>query len=257
MQQASIAKGGCLKNDRNYAIVDKAVKPITGKTNAAIHLLRSKIDLASGIILLKHQDFANWEQFHIESERKNLEAYLSDFFKQEVSFIFNTTGRFLDEPDLSGVTLLSTSSLHVVTTWFPNIDLNSARQRFRANLEIETKEAFWEDRLFTHHNNAVAFSIGEVQLLGVSPCARCVVPSRDAQSGESIVGFAKTFAIQRKTTLPNHSTLEEKGHTYCLSVNLFVQDSEVGKTLFVGDTLEIHGEVDARNIESWRRNNEG
>lgn len=45
----------------------------------------------------------------------------------------------------------------------------------------------------------------------------------------------------RKNSLPDNSFLPEYEHFYFLSVDTFVPDTENGKTIKVGDKLEITG----------------
>ena len=53
----------------------------------------------------------------------------------------------------------------------------------------------------------------------VNPCARCVVPSRDARTGEPIAGFQKRFAEQRRATLAAGVDPTPFNHYYRLAVN--------------------------------------
>ena len=114
-----------------------------------------------------------------------------------------------------------------------------SRKRFRATIEITGVPAFWEDKLFLEEGTAIEFTIGEVTLYGISPRARCVVPTRHSQTGEVIHGFPKTFAQQRARTLPQWSTLTDYGHAYYLSVDCYIPSTEFGKWIGVGDEIII------------------
>jgi uncharacterized protein YcbX len=46
------------------------------------------------------------------------------------------------------------------------------------------------------------FKIGEVSIMGKSPEAECVVPNRNAETGEVFYDFSKIFAKTR--LLPSH-----------------------------------------------------
>ncbi|MGB3075942.1 MAG: hypothetical protein WBB36_11505, partial [Chitinophagales bacterium] len=149
---------------------------------------------------------------------------------------------FLDIPDVSGLTILSTESLQAISGWYDGMTLEEARKRFRATLEIEGVPAFWEDHLFSSQGRAIEYKAGEVTLFGMSPRARCIVPSRNPETGEIIHAFPKIFARHRAESLPEFSKLKEYGHHYHLTVNCYVPDTEVGKWITVGDTIETIGE---------------
>ncbi|MCU0547170.1 MAG: MOSC domain-containing protein [Oscillatoriaceae cyanobacterium Prado104] len=101
-----------------------------------------------------------------------------------------------------GPTIISTSTLEAIASWYPGLDLEEIRLRFRSNIEISGVPAFWEDRLFAAAQEIVNFQIGNVQFMGINPCQRCVVITRDSQTGEAYPNFQKTFVAQRRTTLP-------------------------------------------------------
>lgn len=242
LQKAQIGNGGCLTHDREYAICKSDGKYVKGKNNDLIYLLRSEIDFENENIFFRHQSETGWHQFHLQKDKKQIDEYLSAFFNKDVTLQKNSEGKFLDEPVISGITIASTESLKMVSGWFNNMPPEETRKRFRANIEITTASAFWEDKLFLEEGIAIEFKIGEVVLCGMSPRARCVVPSRHPKTGEAIHGFQKTFAQQRIDTLPPGSTLQRYGHAYYLSVDCYLPPSEFGKWIAVGDELTIVGQ---------------
>jgi uncharacterized protein YcbX len=127
--------------------------------------------------------------------------------------------------------------LATVAQWF-NLSINEARLRFRANLEIDGVDAFWEDRLYAEPGRVVRFRIGSVELLGTNPCQRCAVPSRDPASGDAISGFAKTFAGRREQSLPRWAVAARFDHYYRLAVNT---RPAVAGQLHVGNEVTILG----------------
>jgi uncharacterized protein YcbX len=237
-----ISEGGCLLHDREYAITDAAGKFIIGKTNPLVHALRSEIDFESQRLSFRRQDEPAWKHFQLEREMPAINAYLSDYFGIPASLIQNKTGRFLDVPDISGVTVLSTSSLESISVWYDEMDLNETRKRFRATLEMEGVPAFWEDRLFSGSGKEIEFKIGDVTLFGMSPRARCVVPTRDPETGKVYHAFPKLFTKHRASSLPEWSALEAYGHHYHLSVDCSIPSTEVGKWINLGDRVNIIGE---------------
>jgi uncharacterized protein YcbX len=236
-----ITEGGCLLHDREYAMVDSDGNFIIGKTNPLVHLLRSAIDFEKELISFRHEHGTEWQQFHLQKERQAINNYLGSFFDTGVTLEQNSQGRFLDIPDTSGITILSTASLETVSGWYNHIDLNETRRRFRATIEIEGVPPFWEDNLFSELGTAIEFKTGDVILFGMSPRARCVVPTRDTLSGEVTAAFPKTFARHRAETLPAWSGLKEYGHYFHLTVNCYIPPAGIGKWIQVGDEVTIVG----------------
>ena len=242
LQKAMITEGGCLLHDREYAITDELGNFIIGKTNPLVHNLRSTIDFETEIISFRKQNETSWNKFHLQKEKAAIEYYLADHFGTRVRFNKNSTGRFMDIPDDSGATVLSTSSLQSVSEWFNNLTLEETRKRFRATIEIEGVPSFWEDHLFSSEGNRIEFTIGDVTMFGVSPRARCIVPTRNPETGEVIHAFPKLFAKRRAASQPEWSTLNEYGHHYFLSVDCHIPATEIGKFIATGDKLTIIGE---------------
>jgi uncharacterized protein YcbX len=120
------------------------------------------------------------------------------------------------------------------------LTLENARRRFRSNLELGSLEPFWEDRLFGAPNELLPFRIGDASFLGHNPGQRCVVPSRDPESGiQSWQGFQKIFMALRKKHLPSWANLDRFNHFYRFAVNTSIPSSEAGKILRVGDRVLI------------------
>ncbi len=241
LQRAKISEGGCLLHDREYALADEDGNFIIGKTNPLVHGIRSELDFEKNTIFLKHSGDSKGRTFHLENELISIQHYLSAYFGFPVFLQKNLTGRFLDMPDISGITILSTASLQSVAKGFHLMDIDETRKRFRATIEIEGVPAFWEDHLFASEGTSIEFTIGNVTLFGMSPRARCVVPTRHPESAEVLHAFPKSFSKHRSNTLPIWSQLSEFGHYYFLSVNCFIPASEYGKYIEVGDQITIKG----------------
>ena len=239
LQKAQIGNGGCLMHDREYAIVDSNGKFVKGKNSDLVYLLRSEIHFENGIISFRHESENQWNSFHVEKDKPAINEFLSAFFKMPVTLARNTEGEFMDIPVQSGVTVLSNASLKTVSTWFNDMNMEETRKRFRATIEITGAPAFWEDKLFLEAGTAIEFKIADVTLYGISPRARCVVPTRHPQTGEIFHGFPKVFAKQRMANLPKWSTLENYGHAYYLSVDCYIPPTEFGKWIATGNELTI------------------
>jgi uncharacterized protein YcbX len=238
---AAMLAVGALEHDRRFALVDLQGEFINGKRTPSIHRLRSHFDPASGRLALRIEGTDDEHVFDVFDERSRLEDWLTRYFDTPVTVLENVDGGFPDDTLAPGPTVISTATLAEVATWY-GLAIDEARLRFRANLEIDGVEAFWEDRLVAEGLGIVRFAIGEVELLGTNPCARCVVPSRHPRSGEPISAFAKSFARRRQESLPAWAPSDRFDHYYRLAVNTRRADARPA-TLRVGDKVRILGVI--------------
>lgn len=238
--EAVLLPSGALEHDRRYALVDMQGNFINGKRTPAMHRLRSRLDLSSNRLTLRIEREPDEHLFQLNSDLPALTEWLSQYFETPVELLENSDGGFPDDTEFPGPTVISSGTLAAVASWFPGLAIDGARERFRANLEIEGVEPFWEDRLLAPGLGAVRFRIGDAELLGMNPCARCIVPTRDARSGESITQFAKTFARERKANLPGWAPAERFDHFYRLAVNTRPTSGR-RVTIHEGDAVEILG----------------
>ena len=241
--EARLLRGGSLTHDREFALFDRDGNFVNGKRQPRIHLIRAVYDLTNFTVTLRMRDQNDAQTFHLLDERTRLEAWFSNFLGFPVTMKRDTTTGFPDDPAAPGPTVISVATLAEVSSWFPELDPEQASRRFRANIEIANVPAFWEDRLFGGPGETVEFTIGQVQLHGINPCQRCVVPSRHPQTGDMIHGFQKTFSEKRKATLPAWVTTTRFNHFYRLSVNTRVSSLEAGKVIHDGDELSNHGKL--------------
>jgi uncharacterized protein YcbX len=242
LQKALITDGGCLLHDREYALFNSDGNFINGKSNPLVHSLRANFDLENGFIFLKKNSGQEWNRFHFIKDKNEIENYFSHHFGEKIFLKQEQTGRYMDIPDLAGLTVLSTASLKEINSCFNTISPAELRRRFRATIEIDGVPAFWEDRLFTSHGKGIEFNIGDITVFGISPRERCVVPTRDTINGVVTHAFPKIFSRHRYETIPEWSILNEYKHHYYLSVNCYVPSTEKNKWLNVGDEVKIIGE---------------
>lgn len=219
VDEAVILPSGALQYDRRYALCDEEGKFINGKRTPAVHCLRSHLDLAHGVLTLCNEETGKRQTFDVERQQDALVGWLSEYFGMPVRWIENPGAGFPDDTEAPGPTLISTATLAEVARWFEGLGEADARARFRANLEIDAPEPFWEDRLYTVAPGVVRLQIGEAELLGSNPCQRCVVPTRNALSGQVTPQFAKLFAQRRRDQLPAWAARERFDHYYRLAVN--------------------------------------
>jgi hypothetical protein len=234
--QVRLTAGGILEHDRVWAIYDAADRVVNGKRTARVHELRCDFDAHIREVQLWENGQSARAGFSL-NEPAAVAKWLGDFFGFAVELRRNVAKGFPDDLKASGPTIVSEASLRAVQSWFPELSLASLRRRFRANLELDG-EAFCEDRLYGGPEELKPFRIGAVQFNGHNPCQRCVVPTRDPDSGQGLAEFQKKFMEQRKAHLPPWANAQRFNHFYRFAVNTSVPPSEAGKLLHVGDVVD-------------------
>lgn len=258
VEQVELVTKGGLAGDREYALFDRDDDYVNGKREQQVHPIRASYaaettpfesvtlsapETASHTFELTGDvDAANAAD---ASDTDNLTNWLTDYFGYPVSLRRNREGGFPDDTEAAGPTIISTATIETVASWFDDIGPHDMRRRLRANIEVGGVPAFWEDHLFSDRDSRVKFSIGETSFFGINPCQRCVVPTRDPDTGEANEGFQETFIEQRQATMPEWSGGNWFDHFFRLMVNTDVPTSSWGETIAVGDTVEIEETVSA------------
>lgn len=233
---AQVQSSGALQYDRRWAMIDGQGNFVNAKRTPRIHDLAAEFDLARDRITVGRRGQPVAGTFSLIHQVEELNRWLSGFFGFEIRLVENTDVGHPDDLQAPGPTVLSTETLHAVASWFDQ-ELAPARRRFRANIELATPAAFWEDRLFGPADQVIRFRIGQVLFEGSNPCARCVVPSRDPDTGEVIPKFAAEFARRREETVPLGAARARFDHFYRLSVNSRL--ASAGGRISVGDEVEV------------------
>jgi uncharacterized protein len=238
VKESRLTPGGILEFDRVHAMVDEAGAHVNAKRLPSVQLLRTEFapDFQEVAISVTGQESRH--QFSLR-ERAPLNRWLSDYFGFAVSLITEDNSGYPDDRAAPGPTITSQASLEEVTRWYPELSLESARRRFRSNLELTNCEPFWEDRLFGKPGELKPFQVGDVQFQGHNPCQRCVVPTRDPDSADPVASFQKIFMARRRETLPAWSEKERFNHYYRFAINTSIPATETGKILRVGDTVNV------------------
>ena len=236
--QTQITSGGILAHDRSYAIYDRDGKVVNGKRTARVHELRCKYDSGIREIQLWQNGESSAAQFNFDAP-ENMEKWLGDFFGFPVTLRHEPQKGFPDDHEAFGPTITSDASLREIQKWFPELTLESVRRRFRTNLELEGGEPFCEDRFFGAPGELKPFQIGAVNFFGHNPCQRCVVPTRDPDSGKAVTDFQKRFMELRKKYLPGWANAQRFNHFYRFTVNTSIPPEEAGKLLQMGDPVEF------------------
>jgi len=250
-----ISEVGGLAGDRSYAIVDGNGRYVNGKLTAAVHRLRSSVDLARGVVELRTQEDdpgpgagdVEPARFELDGDREALEVWLSDYFGVEVAVEAAAGGDLADSRVYSdvvaGATVVSTATLREVASWFPDVDVESVRRRFRANLEVDGVEAFWEDRLVPDgtgpDGSGPRLRIGDVTFQGVKHVNRCVVPTRDPYTGADTEGFRERFVRKREETFPEWADRDAFDHFYALTTLVHPGEADWDGSIAVGNEVEL------------------
>lgn len=238
VHHAAFTPRGGLVDDRRWALFDDDGELINGKRMPRVHDVRARYDLDARTIELTVKATKAQQTFSLVDDVPALDRWFSDFFDVSVSLREAPDGGFPDDPDAPGPTVVSTATLSAVASWFPGLTVDEVRQRFRANLELDCPEPFWEDRLYANAGELLRFQIGAVQFDGTNPCQRCGVPPRDPETGKPWPGFAKQFSEHREATLPSWANASRFDHFYRLSVNTRVVPGSSGHVA-VGDEVRL------------------
>jgi uncharacterized protein len=228
-----------LRNDREFAMLAGDGSFINGKRTGKVNQLKANYDLPKQLIQLSQRSGGKVEEFHLVNDKELIEKYLSDFFGTQIYFLQRTQGELMDIPRASSVTIVSEASLLSLQKDIPEYTIDDLRLRFRANLELSGIQAFEEEWLFGDPGIGMRFRIGEVEMIGISPRARCNVPPRDPFTGETDKAFVKNVIKSRKESLPENSRLPKFGNFYQLTVNTYLPETEKGKILRVGDSVQL------------------
>lgn len=244
--EARVLPSGALENDRRWRIVDMEGRVVNAKRTPLFHAIRAEYDLAERLVTLSlcsDPPTAAAHTFPLVPGPEGPCGWLSEALGVEVLLEERPDGGFPDDRDAPGPTLISTASLAEVARWF-GFDLAESRRRFRANLEIGGCDAFWEDTLASPAQSRRPpslgelppdlpldpyadlppaepreFWIGEARFLATNVCKRCVVPSRDSQSGAVTAHFRDAFEARRGRALRADVDASGWGQLYRLGVN--------------------------------------
>lgn len=229
-----------LVNDRVFAMVDKAGRYVNGKRTHLVNQLKAVYDLPNGLVWLSDQAGNEPTSFQLEAGNAALDKYLSGFFNIDLNLIHSSKGDFLDIPVDSSLTVVSEASLQSLQEDLGQYSLENLRLRFRTNVEVAGVPAYWEERLYQEPGVGMHFRMGEVEMVGLSPRARCNVPPQDPGTGELDHSFVRNMVKSRNNSMYEDNNLLEYGRTaYFLTVNVYLPESESGKKIRLNDEIEI------------------
>ena len=257
-EQATLIADGALAGDRAYAVFEKGVSPgeasvaggggyVNGKSDRQVHTVSADYELAGDGDATPTQisvdvPGAGAAEFSLPDESNALADWLGDMLGYAVDVHRDPAG-FQDRSRASGPTIISEATLEEVASWYDGIDSDEMCRRLRPNIVVDGVDAFWEDRLIAEPDSHVELQLGEAFMRGVNPCRRCVVPSRDPDTGAEYPDFRTRFINQRKATLPEWSGGDRFDGFFQLMTNTIVPDSTAGTVIELGEKVEIRGTV--------------
>ena len=251
VDRVEIVTNGGLAGDREYALFDSDGDYVNGKNDRQVHPIRASYNgdgarAESVTLSTPEQDATRFELDIAEGDAlAPIANWLSEWFGYPVTLDRNREGGFPDDTTAAGPTIISEATIETVAGWFDDIDPEGMWRRLRPNIVLGGVPAFWEDHLFAGRNSRVRFAIGDAEFLGVNPCQRCVVPSRDPDTGDEIEDFNKTFIERRRATMPDWSGGDWFDHEFRLMVNTAVPEASWGETIAVGSELTVGETVPA------------
>ena len=271
VERAELGPHGALRGDRSYALVEAGVDPheasvgggggyVNGKNEPAIHRLRASYervnptDATPIAVTLERPDRSGDDgrrrisggerTFRLPDEGDALAAWVGEYLGYEVDLVREPDGGFPDDRVAPGPTVVSVGTLKMVASWFDGIaDATEARRRLRPNIVLDGCPAFWEDHLFADHGEGVRVTVGDTELIGVNPCQRCVVPSRDPDTGVELPDFRERFMKNRRETLPSWTESDRFDHDFRLMVNTVVPERSWGSVIDIDDAVAIDSTV--------------
>lgn len=233
---ARLTEAGTLAGDREYALVDPAGETLNGKQINRLHELSSTFDPGTNMLSISRTDTDDTRQFDLVAERDEANEWLSEFVGAPVELFRREPPSFVDRPTL-GPSVISSGTLEEVASWFDGMTAEGTRRRLRPNIEIGGVPAFWEDRFLG--DDRPDFEIGEIRFEGAEACARCVVPTRDPDTGDAIEGFQRQFVERREETLPEWANEDAFEHLYTVMIITEVPETHRAKTIRVGDPVSV------------------
>ena len=256
---ARVTDAGTLAGDREYAMCDPDADAIetgsdiqtlayNGKQTDRIHDLRTTFDPGTATLRVDPEAGEGRRTFTLSTEagRAAASAWVSDVVGDPVEIRRHEPPAFVDRPD-AGPSVISTATLSEVASWFEGTTVEGARRRLRANVEVGGVPAFWEDRFVG--DGAPTFAVGAgddaVRFEGAEPCARCVVPSRDPETGDPLPEFRERFVERREATFPEWADRDAFDHLYTVMLISRVPEGSRDRTVAVGDEVRV-SDPDAR-----------
>jgi uncharacterized protein YcbX len=233
VETAALREKGTLQHDRAFALA-AGDGPVNAKQFPALHEFDTNYDPETRTLSVTAPD-GDTRAFDLDADRAAAGDWFAARLDADLALERDPAG-FVDRPSM-GPSVVSTATLETVASWFDDLTVEGARRRLRANVEIGGVPAFWEDRFVG--DDAPTFETAGVEFAGVTPCNRCVVPSRDPDSGDPLPAFRETFLREREATFPEWADRDAFDHYYAVMILAAVRDAPADPVLSVGDDVTV------------------
>jgi uncharacterized protein YcbX len=234
LDEAAITDGGTVVYDREFGLFEDG-EVINSKDSDKIYDLSTTFDPQRRELEVTAPDGSELSFVLTgDAEQERAAEWFSEYLDMDLTLRRNTELGYVDRRQM-GPSVISTATLETVASWFENLTVESARRRLRANVEVSGVEPFWEDRFVGE--DAPAFEAGGIRFEGVTPCARCVVPQRDPDTGEPLEHFRRQFIEKRRESFPAFADDDAFDHFYTLMIITSIPASDRDGTLAVGDPV--------------------
>jgi uncharacterized protein YcbX len=253
VETVRITDAGTVAGDREYAMCDPDADRIetgadmrtlayNGKQTGRIHDVRTAFDPDTGTLTVESKGSDERRVFDLSTDagRAGASEWFGGFIDDSVDLRRREPPAFVDRPD-AGPSVISTATLEEVASWFEGMTVEGARRRLRANVEVGGVPAFWEDRFVG--DDAPGFVVdgddGEIGFEGAEPCARCVVPTRDPETGDPLPEFRERFVERREATVPEWANRDAFPHFYTVMLISRVPERSRERTISVGAPVVV------------------
>ncbi|RQG89772.1 MOSC domain-containing protein [Natrarchaeobius halalkaliphilus] len=253
VEEIRINDAGTFQGDRAYALVDpeersriedrtdSVEKTFNGKEIDDLHSFESAFDPETETLTLRIDETSETSRFDLSTDRDEASDWFSEFVGEAVELRERGPPSFIDRPKL-GPSVISTGTLEEVASWFDSMSVEGARRRFRPNIEISGVPPFWEDQFL--RENPSGFDVGRTRFEGAEACARCVVPSRDPDTGRETENFSARFSERREQTLPEWVDEDAFEHFFTVMLITSVPERSRGTTVRVGDEVSANQDLE-------------
>ncbi|WP_336326029.1 MOSC domain-containing protein [Halovenus sp. HT40] len=236
LDEAEITDGGTLAYDREFALFEDG-GIINAKDSDKFHDLSTTFDPEGRTLSVTVPDGETLSFTLAEdTDQRRAEDWFSEYFGMDLRLRRNTELGYVDRRKM-GPSVISTATLETVASWFEDLTVEGARRRLRANVEVSGVEPFWEDRFVGE--DVPAFEADGITFEGMTPCARCVVPQRDPDTGEPIERFRQQFIEKRRETFPEFADDDAFDHFYTLMIISRIPERDRNGSLAVADSVSV------------------
>jgi uncharacterized protein YcbX len=235
LEAAEVLPGGTLEFDRECALFEDE-EVLNGKQTARVHEVDADFDPATRTLTAAVDGERASFSLAEAADRERAAEWFGEVFDRELTLKRDGDLGYVDRRGM-GPSVVSTATLRELASWFEDLTVEGARRRLRANVEVSGVEPFWEDRFVG--DGAPAFGADGVRFEGVTPCARCVVPSRDPDTGDPLPEFRQRFIEKRRETFPEWADDAAFDHFFTLMLIARVPEADRGETVAVGDRVRV------------------